>query len=625
MCGIAGIYSNTPSASVPAALAVMAQKLAHRGRDGQGTFHDGCFSLQHTRLSIVDVAGGVQPFVSDNLAVVANGEIYNHLDLRRAFNAYPYVTQSDCETILPLYTAYGTDFVKHLRGMYAIAIVDRIKKRLILARDPFGIKPLYYAYTEAGLLFASEPQALLASTMVSWSANTHKIAEIFHRQFTSGAETVFAGIFRVLPGEVLVFENGQLVSQQIIQPLTALSVSKIGSNNAATALHAKLQDSVALHQSTEVPFGLFLSGGIDSATLAHMVKRRPLIAYTAWFPESPEHQDERQNARDTAKAVGLDHRLVEVTAADFYTKLPRIAAAMDDPVTDYALIPTFCLAEHAAKDVKVVLIGEGADEVLAGYGRYRKYTRPWPFGKISRPRSSFSEHLQVLQSSIQPFDPCLSPVSAGYNRLQTLQARDCGDPLSHGLLAKVDRCLMYHGIEGRVPFLDMPLAQFCFALPDRLKIRGGYGKWLLRQHLHTHLPTAPAFARKRGFTVPVGDWIAAKAETLGALVAAQSGIQEFCDPAAVRAMFAAPRRGAVDSLRWKLLFFALWHQHHFCGVAGDGSIEEVLAQQPMRKHNAQQSAHQHITDVMTAQDHTAHGNQQGTAIPQPSPARVEMA
>lgn len=574
MCGIAGFQART-GGTLPDVADTLIQRLGHRGPDGNGRFQQDGLLLVHTRLAIIDVAGGQQPFVHQPLAVVANGEIYNDRELRQDFPDHPYQSHSDCENIIPLYNKYYTEFAKYLRGMYAIAIADTGRRQLILSRDPFGIKPLYYAITPHGVLFASEPQAMLDNANVSRETSGEKVSEIFHLQFTTGRQTIFRDIQRVLPGETLVFQNGALIGTHHTPALPEPPFGRTNEAEALERLDHLLRDSVAVHERSDVPFGVFLSGGIDSATVTRLVQQRPLVAYTAWFPETGAH-DEREQARATAQAMGLEHHEIPVTRDWFNASLPRIVAAQDDPVTDYALIPTHALAEAASRELRVVLTGEGGDEAFAGYGRYRKGMRPWPFRKTAKPRSSFRAHLDILRPEMRAFDPTLPATPKGYDRLQRLQAFDWGDPLAHGLLAKVDRALMRYGVEGRVPFLDLPLARFGLSLPPHLKLRNRRGKWILRQYLRSILPSGNAFAKKRGFTVPVGDWIAADAATLGPLVAQQAGIRQFCNPPAVIRLFEGERSGDVDMLRWKLLFFALWHQHHICRVDAGGGIQEVL-------------------------------------------------
>jgi asparagine synthase (glutamine-hydrolysing) len=287
-----------------------------------------------------------------------------------------------------------------------------------------------------------------------------------------------------------------------------------------------------------------------------------------------------------ARAAGAEHVEVDFGADDFWRLLPRIAAAMDDPAADYAVLPTYKLGVAArAAGIKVVLSGEGGDEMFAGYGRYRRAVRARLFG--GRPMRSLGalHGFSLLRAEAKDWRAGIATSEAkattpGRTGLQVAQAVDCADWLPNDLLTKLDRCLMAHGVEGRVPFLDPLLSDFAFRLPDRLKIHRGLGKWLLRKWLETALPAAKPFSRKRGFTVPVGEWIATKGKALGPLVARQPAITELCRPGAVERLFeavAAHGGGRYGSAAWHLLFYALWHRRHGLDATPVGDVFEVLA------------------------------------------------
>ena len=324
---------------------------------------------------------------------------------------------------------------------------------------------------------------------------------------------------------------------------------------------------------------MFLSGGIDSSAVLALMARlnsRPVLAFTAFFPGTAA-RDESEHARELARVVGAEHVEVPVEEADFWSLLPTIAAHLDDPVADYAVVPTYKLAAQARKSVKVILSGEGGDELFAGYGRYRAAMRPWPFAKAMRRSSSF-EGLGILRDEGKGWRAGYAAAEAAQrpgNRLQRAQALDCADWLPNDLLVKLDRMLMANGIEGRVPFLDAEVARFAYNLPDRLKLAKGQGKAALRQWLAGVLPEAKPFSPKRGFTVPVGDWIAAKPH-LGALVAAKPCIQEICRPGSVEVLFKAGGKKAGFAA-WSLLFYALWHHVHIEGRAAGGDVFSVLS------------------------------------------------
>jgi asparagine synthase (glutamine-hydrolysing) len=279
--------------------------------------------------------------------------------------------------------------------------------------------------------------------------------------------------------------------------------------------------------------------------------------------------------------VRAEHIEVPVTAGDFWRELPRIAAAMDDPAADYACVPTFILAAKAHEaELKVILSGEGGDEMFGGYGRYRSALRPWWLGgRIMRRRGTF-DGLNVLRERATGWRDGIEAAeiterSEGRTRLQLAQAVDCADWLPNDLLTKLDRCLMAHGVEGRTPFLDPVVANFAYRLPDKFKVRGRQGKYLLRQWLGRALPAALSSAPKRGFTVPVAAWIAAEGRRLGPLVAAQPGVAEIADPAGVQRVFTSDdKHGGFAA--WVLLFYALWHRRHIAGLAPHGDVFDCL-------------------------------------------------
>jgi len=593
MCGIAGLMTVDGGAPDEDVLARMISALAHRGPDGQGQYMSGGTALAQTRLSIIDLETGDQPLYEQGVpeaeaaVLVANGEFYNYRELRADMPEIDFATKSDCEPPLYLYRRHGLDFVQHLRGMYALAIYDPSAKRLIVSRDPFGIKPLYYVETQSCFVFASEIQALVGAGLVEAVINPIARDELFQLQFTTDADSIVTGVQRVAPGETLVIEAGRIVERRSLPALPGGGPREISDDQALQRLDDALMQSVELHQRADVPYGMFLSGGVDSSALLALMARlndTPVRAYTAGFPGTAAN-DERDHARAVAEAVGAEHVDVPVTQADFWRNLPRIAAAMDDPAADYAIVPTYMLGQAAGADLKVVLTGEGGDELFGGYGRYRAARRPrWLGGKAMRRRGSF-DGLDILRETPTHWRDGFAASAhraktQGRTALQVAQATDCADWLPNDLLTKADRCLMAHGLEGRVPFLDSAVAEAAFCLPDRLKIEGRLGKILLRRWLDKALPVAGAFSKKRGFTVPVGEWIARRGAELGPLVAVQPGVAEACKPAQVVSLFTVLQNKTDDKrlgfAAWTILFYALWHHRHILGGATGGNVFETL-------------------------------------------------
>ncbi|MDO9708201.1 asparagine synthase (glutamine-hydrolyzing) [Paracraurococcus lichenis] len=584
MCGLAGLALRQGLEPDGATLDALTRALAHRGPDGAGHHVSGPVALAHTRLAIIDLVTGDQPLFAGPAALVANGEVYNYRELREA-NQLRCATQSDCEPPLHLWRRDGAAFAEALRGMYAIVLQDRAAKQVVLARDPFGIKPLYTAEVAGGIAFASEPQALVAAGLVQPRVRAAARAELLQLQFTTGAETIFEGIHRVLPGETVVISDGAVTERRRRAALPEGGPEVIATEEALLRLDAALEESVALHQRSDVPYGMFLSGGIDSAAVLAMMARlneRPVLAFTAGFDVAGA-ADERIQAASLAAAAGARHVTVAVTEAMVWRHLPEIVGAMDDPAADYAIIPTWFLARRAREEVKVVLSGEGGDELFGGYGRYRAAMKPWWLGgKTPRAHGSF-DRVDVLREAPTGWRDGIGAAEAaaatgGRSRLQAAQALDVADWLPNDLLIKLDRCLMAHGVEGRTPLLDPGVAAAAFRLPDALKVQGHTGKWLLRQWLARHLPAAEPFKPKQGFTVPVGAWIEHVGDRLGPLVAAQPGVAEIARPDRVAALF---RHAGGEKHRgfaaWHLLFYALWHRRHVEGRRAEGDVFEVLS------------------------------------------------
>jgi asparagine synthase (glutamine-hydrolysing) len=585
MCGIAGLMTANGSPPDESLLRCMADAIGHRGPDSRGTYLVDNVGMVQNRLAIIDLKTGDHPlYEPGGAALIGNGEIYNYVELREdaALAGVDFTTRSDFEPALHLFRRLGAGFTERLRGMYAIALHDTPTRRFILVRDPFGIKPLYYVERPELFAFASEPRALIAAGLAQPALDPVRRAELLELQFTTGRDTPFLGIRRLLPGEMLVLAEARVVERRRMEALPQGGPEPVDEAEALDRLDAALTDSVRVHQRSDVPYGMFLSGGIDSsAVLALMAKLndRPVRAFTIGF-SGTRVADERALARKLASKVGAEHVEVEFSEGDFWSLLPQVAEALDDPTADYAALPTYKLAAAVKGSLKVILTGEGGDELFAGYGRYRSVMRPWwKWGRTMRARGIL-DGVGGLRASLEGWRDGiaaaeLATATPGRTKLQVAQAVDAADWLPNDLLNKVDRCLMAHSIEGRVPFLDPVVAATVFRLPDKLKIHEGRGKWLLRRWLARELPEAEPFSPKRGFTVPVAEWIAKRAERIGPLVARQAGVAELYEPAAVEHLFAdkGKRAGFAE---WALLFYACWHQRHIMGISGARDAFELL-------------------------------------------------
>jgi asparagine synthase (glutamine-hydrolysing) len=584
MCGIAGVMTCNGMAPPLDLLDRMQVAIAHRGPDGSGRLARGDTALLQVRLAIVDLETGEQPLFGlsddpmDGTALVGNGEIYNNPELRRAMASTPFRTRSDCEPPVFLYEVEGTGFSDRLRGMYALAIHDVIRGRLVLVRDPFGIKPLYYAESEDLFAFASEPQALLAAGFGEREPDKLRAAELLQLKFTTGRETIFPGIWRVLPGETLVVEAGRIVARHRSTALPAGGPMPIAHDVALKQLDDVLIGSVEAHLQSDVPYGLFLSGGVDSAALLALMTRatgnRIQALTVGWAGAAGV--DETTEALRLADAMGADCTRIEMSEVDFWELAPRIAASIDDPTADAAVLPSWMLGEAArASGLKVTLCGEGGDELFGGYARYRKQRAP--FRWLSRkPRSGgvFGTDIPGLTGWRDGIAAAEQGVGPDRTAVQAAQMVDCQEWLPNDLLIKLDRCLMVHGVEGRTPFLDPVVAQFAFSLPDREKVGFRYGKRLLREWLAGAFPQAGAWARKKGFKPPVGGWIAARGDSLANQIAAQPGVAALVPADVVRAVVANAAKSSQPA--WSLLYYALWHSYHVLGIDASGDIGSVL-------------------------------------------------
>jgi asparagine synthase (glutamine-hydrolysing) len=622
MCGIAGTLAAEASAEP------LIRHLTHRGPDGVRVTDLPGASLAHARLSIIDLEGGWQPLTAAGCTVIGNGEIYNYVELARDFQLErdppkwtpvrrldrapsqndgaflppssesirrgkapggKLATGSDFEPLLHIFAQEGEAAFDRLRGMYALCLIGA-DGRAWLARDPFGIKPLYIMEHAGGLAFASEPRAFLKAGLMAAVLDEDAAQELKGFNYTLGERTLFKGLRRLAPGEVAEVRDGRIVSGRrrafIPSPLAGegglRSKSDEGSHSPRRetphpsafgghllpqgekaildALDAVLEDSVRVHQRSDVPYGLFLSGGIDSAAIATLMARlneRPVTAFTCGF-DAPGAKDERAVAEGLATALNLDWRETTFGEADFWRILPQVAWALDDPTADYATLPTYKLAEAAKGTLTVVLTGEGGDELFGGYGRYRRALRPaWLGGRPAEPRTGDPALTARWRAAAKapPNGPhALTP-------LQQAQWADIATWLPNDLLLKLDRCLMAHGLEGRTPFLDPEVAAFAFPLPDRFKVRGGYGKWLLRKWLERACPAAQPWAKKQGFTVPVDAWLAPHADDIARRLYEVEAVRRVFGPDA-----GARMRDGAQAQRWPMLFFAVWALIHLEGA-----------------------------------------------------------
>jgi asparagine synthase (glutamine-hydrolysing) len=570
MCGISGIAIPEQSARRldAEAVAAMNAALAHRGPDDSGVVIVDNVALANRRLSIVDVPGGHQPMSSNNgtLTVTYNGEIYNAPDIRRALEreGHLYRTNCDTEAVLHLYAEHGKNAVRHMRGCFAFAVWDRERRELLLARDRLGVKPLYFTHaTDGTLYFASEIKALLAGGAVSAELNVSMLPGLLANRATYGEQTMFAGVRRLPPGHVLTWRNGRIEITEYwdIDPIPP--AGQLTDADYLAEWQHLFRESIRLRLMADVPLGVFLSGGIDSSSIAAVMSEladAPIKTFSVGFSEPGAN--ELESARAVAEAFRTDHHEVVVTPEDFFAVLPHLTWHSDEPIAHPASVPLYFVAQLASRHVKAVLTGEGADETLAGYARYRttllnlavgggyeRLTAPslrralstricsLPPGsrtaqRLSRTflaRQADIEHLYFdnysvfgaamqrdllapdLVERIGPNDPHADArryfdAAPDADFLERILYADCKTYL-HGLLMKQDQMSMAASLESRVPFLDHELVELTARLPRHLKLRRGTTtKYVLRQSMASVLPKAILSRPKMGFPVPIDAW-----------------------------------------------------------------------------------------------------------------------
>ena len=612
MCGIYGMVASTPTGVDPVVLDRMGATLVHRGPDGDGNRIVGRAALGCRRLAIIDVLGGRQPLgdEDDGVLAVCNGEIYNHVALRDelAGSGHHFRTRSDAEVIPHLYQQRGAGFVEALDGMFGAAVWDERNGRLVLARDRMGEKPLYYAPTPAALVFASEPKALLASGMVAAEPEWSSLAAYLRTGYVPPTGSAFAGVASLAPGSRVTVEGERLHAERYwrVEPLLAGPALDLEPGDAAAMLRQHLTHAVDAALVSDVPLGVFLSGGLDSTAVAALARRGSarLATFALGFQEAGF--DERAYAAEAASALGTHHRTLVVTPELFLEGLHDLVNVLDEPLADPALVPTFLLARFARAHVKVVLVGEGGDELFAGYPTYLGGTLAAHYARLPAPvrralvalapslgagagnttvrylLRRFLEAAEVpaavrhrdwtgcfsaaalarVAATGGPLPAVADPVEhPARTPLEALLAADLTGYLPGDLLVKLDRAAMAASLEGRAPFLDHHLVEFACRLPARLKVRGLETKRVLRQAVTDLVPTSIRRRVKRGLTVPLAAWLAGPLLPFARATLGRLDPHVF-DPAAVRALLDEHTARRRDNRRelWALIMLQLWQE-----------------------------------------------------------------
>ena len=628
MCGINGIAFSSRSGRVVSreVLERMRDVITHRGPDDDGLLIDGRVGLGHRRLSIVDVAAGHQPMTNEDasLHITYNGEIYNHADYRESLEAkgHIYSTHCDTETILHLYEEHGAACVDYLRGMFAFAIWDQRKQELFIARDRLGVKPLYYVHTDDGsLYFGSEIKTLLEARAVKPELNYAVLSDYLANHAPSGEETLFRGVKRLLPGHVMTWRDGELS----IRRYWDVDFSKDDVRDDQTYIKQwseLFRESVRLRLMADVPLGMFLSGGIDSSAIAAVMSgmvSEPIKTFSVAFAE--REANELEYARLVADAYKTNHHEIVVSPEQFFDALPRLVWHEDEPLAHPSSVALYFVSRLASQHVKVVLTGEGSDEMLAGYGRYRrtiwnlalgqrynKFTpsvardtirkqieRMMPGGRM---RQKLMRTFLVLSPELESiyfdnFAVFPAPMQQNMFTRETMDRIRGVDPyvelrrllertkdLSlldgllyadiktylHELLMKQDQMSMATSIESRVPFLDHKLVEFTAKMPDAMKLRGGTTKYVLRESMKGVLPEKILSRSKMGFPVPIGRWFRGPFKSvIDEYVLSERALSRgIFAPDFVRHIVSLHQAGEDHSERlWSLLNFEMWLRRFF--------------------------------------------------------------
>ena len=611
MCGIAGMVSFEGKPASMEGLQRMCAVTSHRGPDDDGFYADDHVALGMRRLSIIDRASGQQPVHNEDgsVWVVFNGEIYNYRELAKELKAagHTFYTDSDTEVIVHLYEDHGPAGVAKLRGMFAFALWDRNKRQLLLARDRFGIKPLYYGEVDGRLVFASELKALLELPEVERRLNWSAVGHLFSWLCTPSKESIIEGIHKLEPAHLLLAAPGHAPRLQQYWDLNFTPERGRSEEYFAEKLSALLQESVELHMVSEVPVGAFLSGGVDSGSVVAMMSQlssTPVKTFSIGFPE--QEYSELAYARILAKRFGTDHHEL-VVEPDVVEILDDLTWYLDEPFGDSSAIPTYLVSRLASQHVTVVLSGDGGDELFAGYDKYlverseRRVERlpaslRRALGTASRLMpaqlrgKNLLRHLSLPGSRryldaltlfrVEEMRRLLSPEAYGLvartdagAELESLLERSGPDWLSRlqyfdmkrylplDILTKVDRMSMAHSIEARVPLLDHKLAEFAATIPAEMRLKGTTTKYIFKKALHGILPAEILNRPKQGFAVPLSRWFRGQLrgyvrDLLLSDVCRQRGV---VDPAYVQQLLERHETGReLDLHLWTLISFELW-------------------------------------------------------------------
>jgi asparagine synthase (glutamine-hydrolysing) len=623
MCGIAGFLSSRPIDAATKILSDMLQAIWHRGPDEGGRLQQGPLAMGMRRLSIIDLADGTQPIFDESgrFGIVFNGEIYNYRELRTQLLArgHHLKTQSDTETIVHLFEEYGPDCLEHLRGMFAFAIWDQREQSLFIARDRVGIKPLYVTQTDSAFVFASEIKSILLHPTVTRAVDLTALSHYLSLKYVPAPHTMFAGIQSLEAGHWLRVKDGQIVEKRRYWDLPFAQSAALESHSAsrsrteadyAEELQALLRETVGLHLRSDVPFGAFLSGGLDSSTIVALMAEQlaiPVKTFSVGF-DGGGIQDELPYAQQVATAFGCEHHTLKIGVRDFLDLAEKVLWHLDQPIADQATIATYMVAKLAREHVKMVLTGEGGDELFAGYARYAgerysRYTRWLPRraggmirfwaerlpglrrAKIAISALTYSDESRRLANWFPMFkdDAKQQLLTERFGSLrggaQTVFAAELArckathpvDRMLYAdsklwlvdyLLLRGDKLTMANSLEARVPLLDHKLVEFAAALPMEMKLRGAQRKYLLKQVARRMLPAEIIDRKKQGFPIPIEQWLRKEAASLMQDLLSPDTLRRraYFDPGYVSQLMQQHISGYGDHSTelWGLMSFEMW-------------------------------------------------------------------
>lgn len=608
MCGIAGIISRELR-DKEKVIKRMTDIIVHRGPDDAGFYCRDNVALGMRRLSIIDIEGGHQPIVSDdgNFVIIFNGEIYNFKELRDELKkeGYNFNTKTDTEVVLKLYEKEKEKMLSRLRGMFAFCIYDKGKKEIFLARDYFGIKPLYYLRQNNFFAFGSEIKSFIGLPGFKPEVNDKGFYRYLSYQYVPGKETMFKGVFRLPAGSFMKInsETGEIKTEQKYWSFNFNQKNQPEKELKKELLEA-FRNSVRVHMIADVPVGAFLSGGVDSAAISALMqetlKDKKISTFSIGFEEVNEFEDSRRIADE----IKSDHTEIKISSKEYFDELPKLVWHFDEPVGDPSAIALYFVAREAAKKVKVVLSGEGADELFGGYNIYlepfalkwlgiipkilrEKILRPLAksdfnfFGKNYLKRYFIPLEERFIGNANVFKENELERIwkgknfgrqsgeteryykeTAGLGDSTRMQHIDINFWLIGDILAKADKMTMANSLELRVPFLDARVADLASQIPDRLKFRKGATKYILRQSLKGIIPEQNRNKKKLGFPVPIKEWIRSGNTEILDTIKNNQYIKEHLDSSEISRIFSEHLSGKADNARkiYLLLIFSIWHK-----------------------------------------------------------------